>query len=391
MLHRKLKVSITTLSFLALCQMGHTADLSIGDPDSKEGELKLSGFLRAKYEDKGWSKNDQKLTFDAAKFNLDYQSSLMFGHIEYRCYQFDKLCDFSALVDGYVGYKINPSNKITVGLQPMPFGPGRFWESNNYGGIVTQVGLEDVHNVGINYNTTLFKNTDIDLGFFPTDGGNYHGKSVDSARYSSNFVEPDPSSEIQTYLQEKNMWAARVNHKFKLNDPDFTASLGGSYWYADVKNKTNNETGDHQAWALFSQLGYQNFQVTVTGGHHKIDNKDPIFPNVSVAGSFDYYNYLANEGDFYTVDMSYAFKDVGKIGTITPYAMYSAYDKKGSYKTSTRNIIGVSLDHKSLGFTAEYIMGKNDLLIGGNEYSLAQGNIGDKTQHLLKLTAAYRF
>lgn len=385
-----LKLSLACLSFLTICQTGNSADLSIGDANSTEGQLKVSGFLRAKYEDKSWSTSDQKLTFDAAKINLDYQSSLMFGHVEYRCYQYDKLCDFSALVDGYLGYKINPTDKITVGLQNMPFGPGRFWESNNYGGIVTQVGLEDVHNLGINYHATFFTNTDIDLGFFPTDGGNYHGKSLDSARYSSNFVEPDASSEIQTYLQEKNMWIARINHKLKFDNPDLSATLGGSYWLSDIKNKTNQETGSHKAWALFSQLGYKNFQVTLTGGHHKIDNKDPVNPDVSVAGSFDYYNYLANEGNFYTADISYAFKNVGKIGTITPYAMYSAYDKTGSFKTSTRNILGVSVDHKNLGFSAEYIMGKNDLLIGGDEYSLVQGN-DDKTQHLFKMTASYFF
>lgn len=390
MQYRTFKCSLTFLAFWSFAQAGYSADLSIGDAKSVEGELKLSGFLRAKYEDKSWSKNDQKLTFDAAKINIDYQSSLMFGHIEYRCYQYDKLCDFSALVDGYLGYKINETDKVTVGLQNMPFGPGRFWESNNYGGIVTQVGLEDVHNVGINYRTNLFSNTDVDLGFFPIDGGHYHGKSVDSARYSSNFVKPDPNSEIQTYLKEENMWIARVNHKFKFDDPAFSASLGGSYWFSDIKNKTNHDTGSHKAWALFSQLGYQDFQVTLTGGHHKIDNKDPLNPNVSVAGSFDYYNYLANEGHFYTADISYTFKDVGKIGKITPYAMYSAYDKTGSYKTSTRNIIGVSVDHKNLGFTAEYIIGKNDLLIGGDEYSLVQGN-DNKTQHLLKMTAAYFF
>ena len=390
MQYRTFKCSLTFLAFWGFTQAGYSADLSIGDAKSVEGELKLSGFLRAKYEDKSWSKNDQKLTFDAAKINIDYESSLIFGHIEYRCYQYENLCDFSALVDAYLGYKINETDKVTVGLQNMPFGPGRFWESNIYGSIVTQVGLEDVHNVGINYRTNLFSNTDVDLGFFPIDGGQYHGKSVDSARYSSNFVKPDPNSEIQTYLKEENMWIARVNHKFKFDDPDFSASLGGSYWFSNIKNKTDNDTGRHKAWALFGQLVYQGFQVTLTGGYNKIDNKDPLNPNISVAGSFDYYNYLANEGNFYTADISYTFKDVGKIGKITPYAMYSAYDKKVGYKTSTRNILGVSVDHKNLGFTAEYIVGKNDLLIGGNEYSLVQGN-DDKTQYLLKMTAAYFF
>lgn len=390
MLSRINKFSLSFLGFCIFSQMSHANDLSIGDPKSLEGELKLSGFIRAKYESKDWSKNDQKITFDAAKINLDYQSSLMLGHLEYRCYQTDKLCDFSALVDGYIGYQFNQTDQLTIGLQTMPFGPGRFWESNYYGGIVTQVGLEDVHNLGINYHVKPLKNTTIDIGFFPRDGGNYHGKSVDSARYSSNFVKPDSSSEIQTELEERNMWVARFNQNFAFDNTDLSVSAGGSYWYSDIKNKTNQQTGNHQAWAIFSTLNYKNFKATLTGGHHKISNKDPLNSEVSVAGSFDYYNYLANEGNFYTADISYTFKNVGEIGTITPYAMYSAYDKSGNFKTSTRNIIGISIDHKNLGYSIEYIMGKNDLLIGGSEYSLAQGD-DNKLHHLLKLSASYFF
>ncbi|TBW42846.1 hypothetical protein EZI54_24105, partial [Marinobacter halodurans] len=37
------------------------ADLSIGDPKTDLGELKLSGFLRVKYQDKSWTENDHKL------------------------------------------------------------------------------------------------------------------------------------------------------------------------------------------------------------------------------------------------------------------------------------------------------------------------------------------
>lgn len=67
-----------------------------------------------------------KIRFDAAQLKLDYEHGPLFGHAEYRCYQYDRLCDFSTLVDGYVGYKLNKTDQVVAGVQPIPFGPGRF-------------------------------------------------------------------------------------------------------------------------------------------------------------------------------------------------------------------------------------------------------------------------
>jgi hypothetical protein len=116
---------------------------------TKNENLTISGFVRAKYELKDWTKNDQKLTFDAVKLNINYQKDDVFSGLEYRCYQFSKLCDFSALVDAYVGYNFNAQNTLKFGIQPVIFGPSRFWETNYYGGIISQVGLADFHNFGL--------------------------------------------------------------------------------------------------------------------------------------------------------------------------------------------------------------------------------------------------
>ena len=76
-------------------------------------------------------------------------------------------------------------------------------------------------------------------------------------------------------------------------------------------------------------------------------------------GSYDSEYYVANKGTFYTADVGYSFKNVKQIGNITPYFMYSHYDKdQDSMKDSIRNIIGVSIDHKQLSLVAEYIMSK---------------------------------
>ncbi len=65
----------------------------------------------------------KKIRFDAAQLKLDYERGKLFGHAEYRCYQYDTLCDFPTLVDGDVGYKISETDQsVVVGMQPLAFG-----------------------------------------------------------------------------------------------------------------------------------------------------------------------------------------------------------------------------------------------------------------------------
>ena len=50
-----------------------------------------------------------------------------------------------------MGYKINDNSKIIAGLNPVPFGLGRFWGNTYYLGIANSAGWEDVHNLGVKY------------------------------------------------------------------------------------------------------------------------------------------------------------------------------------------------------------------------------------------------
>ena len=368
----------------------YAADLKIGDAKTDLGELSVSGFVRAKYQDKSWSDNDHKLSFDAAKVNLDYKSPKVFGHIEYRCYQFDKLCDFSTLVDAYAGYNFNENHLIQAGLQPVPFGPGRFWESNYYGGIITQIGLEDVHNLGLKYQGKFDTGTKVELAYFTGDGGKYSGPYADDAsRYTTNFVKPeDPSL---THLDEQNMFISRVQQDLSGLPEGMSSTLGASYWYSDIENKTNGQTGDRKAWSVFGNMAYNDLTFGLTVGKNDVDNKDPMTPESSLMGSFDDNFMVANEGMFYTADVSYTFKNVGKLDAVTPYAMYSSYDKsQDGFNRSSRNLVGVAAYYKDLSFVAEYIVGKNDFLIGGPSDSYAAGS--DKDSHeLINLQVYYNF
>ena len=368
----------------------YAADFKIGNPETTTGELSVTGFLRAKFQDKSWTDNDHKLTFDAARVNVDYKSPKVYGHIEYRCYQFDKLCDFSTIVDAYAGYNINDQHLVQAGIQPVPFGPGRYWESNYYGGVVTQIGLEDVHNMGIKYQGKFDTGTTVELAYFTGDGGNYSGPySDDASRYSTNFVKPEDSS--ISHLDEKDMFVARVKQKITGLPEGFSTSVGASYWASDIDNKTTGLTGDRKAWALFGNFGYNNLALDVTLGENDVDNKDVADATNSLMGSFDDNFMVANKGTFYTADLSYGFKNVAGFSEISPHFMYSSYVKdQDSYSTSTRNILGVTAYYKDWMFVADYIMGKNDFLLAGPADSYAQGS-DSKTNKMLNLQIYYWF
>ncbi|MEB6478874.1 hypothetical protein [Acinetobacter vivianii] len=368
------------------------AGMTLGNPESETGALTLSGTLRANYQNKdyGEAASDQKIKFDAAILRLGYESPDWFGRLEYRCYQYDTLCDFSTLVYGYVGYRFNSTDNITLGLQPIPFGPSRFWDSSFYAGINNTMGLQDALDLGVNYHFELPSATKVDLAYFATDGGNYHGNSRDSARYTANVVHSDDP--LKTDLNEKNMWMARVDQELKfLSTDDLKVSVGGSYWYSEIENKKTSEDGNRNSWALFNRINYKNLNVVLTGGKQSISNQDQINPHASTFGSFDGEYDIANKGYFYTVDTSYSFKNVRDSLNVTPYLVFSGFDKKEKgFDDSQRNIVGVAWDYKNVSLYTEYVMSKNDPFVGGTGSSLAEGDDG-KWNKLLNLMLVYNF
>ena len=378
-----LMVSISTSVF---------AGVSFGDPTSELGEVTVSGTLRANYQDKdyGESAADQKIKFDAAILNVAYESSDWFGKLQYRCYQYDKFCDFSTLVQAYAGYRLNTTDNITVGLQPIPFGPGRYWDSSFYAGINNTMGLQDALDLGVNYHFEMPTATKVDLAYFATDGGNYHGTSKDSARYTANVVTS--SDPLKTNLHEKNMWMARLDQDLQfLGTDDLKLSVGGSYWYSDIENKKTSADGNRNTWAVFNRINYKNLNVVLTGGRQSMSNKDASSPASSTFGSFDGEYDVANRGYFYTVDTSYSFKNVRDSLNVTPYMVLSGFNKKEQgFDDSQRNIVGVAWDYKNVSLYTEYLMSKNDPFVGGRGSSLAAGDDG-KWNKLLNVMLVYNF
>ncbi|MEN8366719.1 hypothetical protein [Acinetobacter bereziniae] len=384
----KLFVLVNSAALVTIPTLAKAEIVSWGNADTNLGKLTVSGWVRANYQDKDYSDNDHKLKFNAAKIDLKYDAKQFYGNVEYRCYQEDTLCDFSTLVNANLGYKLTADSRITVGLQDMPFGISRFWTSSWYGSSLDNVGLEDTHNLGINWQQQLGQNTRLDLAYFARDGGNYGGLG-DAARYSANYVKPDNPS-LDDTIKEKNMWVARVNQKIPLDSSPIKLNVGGSYWYSDLENN-NGRTGHRNAWNIFSHLNYQKANLTVTAGQNRAKNESLVEPNYTTVGSFESKYYVANKANYYVANFDYHIDDFYKDYDLSPYISYAVFDKDQSgFATSFRTILGAQLDIHQFSLVTEYIMGKNDVFIGGDANSLAKGDFAGNSK-LLNLLFIYKF
>ncbi|MZY07471.1 hypothetical protein GUK58_15605 [Acinetobacter pittii] len=394
-----MKRSLLFLGILSLTAgvEASAADLSWGDPTLESGQFKVSGAVRSRYLHKDYvvdanegSQNDDWRLTDI-KLVLGYENPDWIAGADARCYQYDRLCDAIFLKKAWVGYKLSDQQRITAGLQPVDFGFGEFWGSSYYETLLNTVGLEDIDNLGIKYKFADDK-YNLTLGFYPTDGGNYKGTSKDSSRYSGNFVEADDLM-VGTNIEEKNMWIARGSRKFELDKAQkFSTELGGSVWYSDLENKRTDVDGHRKSWNVFAQTQYQAWQWMFLAGKQDVTNGDDLFPNSSTIGAFDYPYQVANKGKYLVNEINYTFaQPFHQIENIKSYISHSRFFKdEDGYKDSERLIAGVYFNYKAIGIQGEYIMSKNDPMVGGGADGLAQGSSNDWDK-LFYLSIGYYF
>lgn len=80
-----------------------------------------------------------------------------------------------------------------------------------------------------------------------------------------------------------------------------------------------------------------------------------------------------------------------KLKILSPISLIAAFFKdEDGYKDSERLIAGVYFNYKAIGIQGEYIMSKNDPMVGGGANGLAQGSSNDWDK-LFYLSIGYYF
>lgn len=79
-----------------------------------------------------------------------------------------------------------------------------------------------------------------------------------------------------------------------------------------------------------------------------------------------------------------------RLKTLNLISPIVAFKDEDGYKDSERLIAGVYFNYKAIGIQGEYIMSKNDPMVGGSANGLAQGSSNDWDK-LFYLSIGYYF
>lgn len=354
--------------------------------DDTEGQLKIGGALRARYDYTfDYAQNVNKISFDTFRIDVNYDSPTLFGSAQYRfyggAYPYDGTTvgsiNFPAFA--WLGYKVSDTTRIIAGLNQMPFGLLPYASNTFYQTLINIVGLEDVHNPGAKY---MYKSgpLDLQLAYYPTDGGNWVGHSKDSARYSVNVVEADSYVTGGSNNRERNIMVGRLAYAFQHSE-NASSELGFSALRSTMHNNDTDDSGHRNAFALHYGGKFGALGIMAEAGRQSMSPRNPsTVGNSSVTfGAFDGSFNVAAKGDFYSTEVSYLLPGgLGPVNQVTPYLNYSAFTKdEAGFKNSERVIAGAHFNAGPLFIYTEMRWGKNDPYTGSYVNGAAAG--GDDT------------
>ena len=352
-----------------------------------EGQLKIGGALRARYDYSfDYADNVSKLSFDTFRIDVNYDSTTFYGSAQYRFYGGAYPYDYTDEIGrinfpawAWVGYKMSDSTRIVAGINQVPFGLLPYVSSTFYQSLVNAVGLEDVHNLGAKFQYTSGP-LDVQLGFYPADGGDWAGTSKDANRYSVNAVHADSYVTGGSNNKERNILVGRLAYTVQHSEGS-SSELGVSALRSTLHNADTGDDGDRNAYAVHYGGKFGALGVLAEIGRQSMSPRNPsaVGNDTVTFGAYDGSFNVASKGDFYSAELSYALPwSLGPVSKITPYLNYSAFTKdKAGFKDSQRVIAGAHFSAGPLFIYTEMRWGKNDPYTGDYVTGAAAG--GDNT------------
>ncbi|NMF96923.1 hypothetical protein GPA27_05925 [Aromatoleum toluolicum] len=365
-----------------------------------DGELKIGGALRARY-DYSFDNdpNISKLSFDTFRIDVNYDSSTLFGSAQYRFYGGAHPYDYTDQIGrinfpswAWLGYKVGQDTRLVAGINQVPFGLLPYVSSTFYQSLVNAIGLEDVHNLGAKVQQK-FGPLDVQVGFYPKDGGDWTGTSRDGNRYSVNVVKADSYVTGGSDNKERNLFVGRVAYKLE-HGKDASSELGVSALRSTLHNEDTDDDGTRKAYAVHYGGKFGALGVLAELGRQNMSPRNPsaVGNDTVTFGAYDGSFNVASKSRFYSAEVNYALPwTFGPVSNITPYLNYSVVTKdKSGYKDSQRIIAGAHFSAGPLFIYTEMRWGRNDPYTGDYVSGAAAGG-EDKWKKAFYANIGYYF
>lgn len=355
--------------------------------------FRLGGAVRVNYSHKDWDPTYDRLgqiDFDTARVDAGYDRGPWLGSFQYRYYHFRNAEPTYFLQHAWIGYRLDERNQIHAGVNPIPFGLLPFASNNFFFSLAYYVGLEDSYNLGakvIHRDGPL----DLQLGFYPRDGGHGHGASEASARYTFNIV---PDGAIRN--RERDTLIARAAYTLSHGERSAT-ELGISLLAGRVPNDTTGRDGDRQAGALHYKGDYGPWGVMLQAARYVIRPENPPGQDrrIVIMGAYDASYEVAARGTLSIANVSYRVPGgAGPLRDVTFYSNYSRLDKsEAGFQDTEQQVFGVSFVPAAGFFVyADYLFGRQHPYVGPNfSNGLAAGGADDSWHQRININVGYYF
>lgn len=357
--------------------------MSAGD----KPKIKIGGALRFNYNYSDWKPDMRNrggdFGFDMFRLNAKGTYKQLIFNAEYRFYPSSS--GGSMLKTGWIGYRIDDTQQLQLGLTTVPFGILPYTANSYFFNIGYYLGLEDDADMGLKY---MYKKGgwDFALAFF---------KNSDVLDFS-NSGETNPNRyayDIAGRNKEINQGNVRIAYHLGTSvkqEFGISAMVGGLY------NLDTEKTGTHSAFALHYVLDYKHWnlkaQYTINRINPKcaVDDDDRI---VAVAAYGSPYN-IAAKSDIYTIALAYDIPvNKGVLDNIRLYNDFSWMHKRADgFSDSYQNITGCLLSAGPVYTYIDYAMGKNQAWLGKDwTNGFAAGGPSDQWNVRFNMNVGYYF
>lgn len=376
------------------------ADVPLEEPPPAPDEgLKIGGAIRVNYTAGDYGQQTSgtptsatrggsgAVALDTFRLNLDYQRGPWLGKAEYRSYpgySTNNNDSYHFPHTAWIGYAFDSGDRIELGLNRSPFGPGPYGISKSW--LFDQhyyAGLSDNMNLGVKYTLSQVEDWTWDFAYYaapaPNGGGNNFGRR--SSRYSYNVVD-----ETGLGYDSSHQFNVRGIHTRMFGE--VKAELGGSLQYGILDSNGRQGNGSRLAgslhgvfswnqWQLATQLTYSDFNVNYQDAAGNTLTRDVV-----VMGAYDFPTEVAAEAWIPAVSLSYQHQtdSVDWLDSITPYLEYSSLVKRaGGFNDSQMIVLGTAFARGGWYIYADLAFSNGNDFVGNRKVSAASAPIGGFT------------
>ena len=373
----------------------------------KVGDFALGGALRVNYIKDSSPQSDTDnasrgssqgvFDLDMVRVNVDYKHDAFLGKAEYRWYpgfgQTQNGTNYSFIHTLWLGYALNDTTHIEVGINRVPFGATAYGVSQSW--FFDQhyyVGLSDDMDLGAKVSGVYGESLRYDLGYYPMSEPEGVGVGGESTRYAYDVVDD---------FHEKNQVAARLIYMQKLEG--MKNDFGLSLLYSELEAQ-NNGVSDGTRFAVSAHMinHIGNFSIATQLTRYEMsvdgdnDGKDDALIKM---GGFNYGEGVSAKAWLPSIALNYKLEtpNIAWLDYALPYIEYSNIIKdESTYNNSYMYVLGSAFARGNWYIYTDLALANGNYFVG--PYTSADGgtnnfgaNTGNDEEYRLNINFGYYF